>query len=289
MVPSLTTTDGRRLAWREIGSGPPLVLHPGGPGCSSAYFGELPELEAERTLLALDPRGTGDSDRPADPSGYDLEDYADDIEALREHLGLERLDVVGHSHGGFVAMTWAGTHPERVGRLVLASTAPRFTDSIRRARRERAASHQGQPYFQDAMDAMRAHSAGDYASDDELAALYERELPLFAPLGADIRDIGAALRRAGVNADALRHFNEHIAGHMDLRPHLNRIDSPTLVIAGDEDPFGPPVPQEIAAELPKPTRHIVPGADHFPYLEADHRTEWSRAILGFLARRDQRT
>ena len=65
------------------GSGPPLLMHPGGPGASAAYFGELPELAAERTLVLLDPRGTGGSDRPADPSGYDLADYADDIEAVR--------------------------------------------------------------------------------------------------------------------------------------------------------------------------------------------------------------
>jgi pimeloyl-ACP methyl ester carboxylesterase len=60
----LTTGGGRTLAWREIGAGPPLVCHPGGPGASPAYFGDLPELAAERTLLLLDPRGTGDSDRP---------------------------------------------------------------------------------------------------------------------------------------------------------------------------------------------------------------------------------
>jgi proline iminopeptidase len=123
-VPTLKTHDARTLSWREVGSGPPLLCHPGGPGCSSLYFGELPELAAERTLLLLDPRGTGDSDRPTDRSAYDLEDYAADIEAVREELGLERLDLLGHSHGGFVALGWAGTNPGRVGKLILAATAP---------------------------------------------------------------------------------------------------------------------------------------------------------------------
>jgi len=282
-MPSLTTADGRRLAWRESGSGPLLVLHPGGPGCASPYFGELPELEAERTLLVLDPRGTGDSDRPADPAGYDLEDYAADVEAVREHLGVERLDLLGHSHGGFVAMAWAGNHPDRVGRLILASTAPRFSDTIRQARMERAASHQGQPYFQDAIDAMRAHSAGEYANDAELIALYERELPLFAPFGTDVSVVGATLARAGVNADALRHFNERVAGGMDFRPILARIDAPTLVVTGEEDPFGPAVAQEIADSLPNATLHLIPGADHFPHLDHYHRADWSHAILDFLA------
>src|SRR5262249_20855645 len=137
-VPSLTTADGRALVWREAGAGAPLLMHAGGPGCSARYFDELPELEARRTLLLLDPRGTGGSARPADPHAYDLDDYAADIEAVREHLGLEQLDLVGHSHGGFVAMAWAGLYPDRVGRLVLAGTAPRFTDEIRAHRMRQA-------------------------------------------------------------------------------------------------------------------------------------------------------
>jgi proline iminopeptidase len=282
-VPSLRTDDGRTLSWRELGSGPPLLCHPGGPGCSSLYFGELPDLAARRTLLLLDPRGTGDSDRPADPSAYDLEDYAADIEAVRERLGLERIDVLGHSHGGFVAMAWAGMHPERVDRLILAGTAPRFTDVIRGLRMERVASHRGRPYFEDALAALQDQQAGHYATDDELLALYERAAPLLAPLGEDIAPIADAFRAAGINADALKHFNERIAGTMDLRPLLWRIDAPTLVIAGDRDPFGGPTVDEIAVALPNPTVVTVPGGDHFVFLEPDGRAPWSRAVLEFLA------
>src|SRR5262245_28305635 len=238
-MPSLITADGRTLGWRELGAGAPLLCHPGGPGCSSAYFGDLALLAAQRTLVLLDPRGTGASDRPADPAAYDLEDYAADVETVREHFALERLDLIGHSHGGFVAMTWAGTNTERVGRLVLANTTPRFTDTIRQARRERAMSHAGQPYFDDAMAAMRAHHEGRYADDVELLELYGRESPLFAPVGADMTLVGEAMSRAGTNADALRHFNERVSGQMDLRPLLARVDAPTLVIGGELDPFGP--------------------------------------------------
>jgi len=283
-VPSLTTPDGRKLAWRQSGSGPVLLCHPGGPGCSSAYFGDLPELAAERTLVLLDARGTGESDRPADPAAYDLEQYAADIEAVREHLGLERLDVLGHSHGGFVAMTWAGAHPQRVGRLVLASTAPRFTDAIRAARMQRVASHQGQPYFDDAMDALQAHQEGRYASDEEFAALYQREWRLFAPVGADATLVLDALGRAGNNSDALRHFNERIAPEMDLRPALARVDAPVLVITGELDPFGESTAREMADALPNATLVMLPDVDHFAFLETpDHRARWSQPVLEFLA------
>ena len=281
-MPGLITDDGRTLSWRELGSGPPLLCHPGGPGFSALYFGELPELAAERTLLLLDPRGTGGSDRPRDASDYALEDYAADVEALREHLGLERVDVLGHSHGGFVAMVWAGTYPDRVRRLVLADTAPRFSDSIRTRRQERVAAHAGRPYFEDALAALQSQQGGQYASDEELGALYERAGPLLAPLGADIAPIADALRPAGINSDALRHFNERIAATMDLRPMLERIDAPTLVIAGELDPFAGPVLEEMAAALSDPTVMTIAGADHFVFLEPEHRPDWSRAVLEFL-------
>jgi pimeloyl-ACP methyl ester carboxylesterase len=283
-VPSLRTDDGRRLAWREAGTGPPLLCHPGGPGASSRYFAELPGLAAERTLILLDPRGTGASDRPADRSAYDLEDYAADIEAVRAHLGLERLDVLGHSHGGFVAIAWGGTHPDRVGRLVLSDTAPRFTDVIRGRRGARVAAHEGAPYFADAVAALQDQQAGRYATDEDLLALYERAGPVLVAPGEDVAPVAAAFRASGINADAMKHFNERVAGTMDLRPLLARIPAPTLVIAGEHDPFGGPTTDEIAAALPRPTVVTVRGADHFPFLETRARAPWSRAILDFLAR-----
>jgi pimeloyl-ACP methyl ester carboxylesterase len=270
-----------RLAWREVGSGPPLVLHPGGPGCSGAHFGELPELAAERTLILLDPRGTGDSPRPADPSDYGLAAYADDVEGVREALGLERLDLLGHSHGGFVAMTWAGTYPDSVGRLVLANTTARFTDAIRERAMERAAQHRGQPYFEDAIAARMEQQAGNYSNDEELIALYQRAGPVLMPPGVDISPIVDAFRRSGMNSDAIKHFNAAIAASMGLRPQLERIEAPTLVLAAEHDFFEPSA-AEIAASLPNPTLTVIPDSDHFSYLEPGARAAWSRAALDFL-------
>jgi proline iminopeptidase len=280
-MPALTTSDGRTVTWHESGSGPPLLCHPGGPGSSSAYFGGLPDLAAERTLLLLDPRGSGASDPPADPSAYDLEDYAADIEAVRADLGIGRLDLLGHSHGGFVAMSWAARYPEHVGRLVLASTVPRFTDAIRRARRARIASHEGQPYFADAIDAMRRREEGRYAGDEELTELYRREGVLSAPVGVDPAPVLDALVRAGDNADALGHFNEEIAGSMDQRPLLAHVTAPVLVITGAEDTFVSGA-YEIAEALPNGMLVVLAGADHFPFLEPGNEAPWARAVLDFL-------
>jgi proline iminopeptidase len=270
------------IAWREAGSGPPLVMHPGGPGCSAAHFGELPELAAERTLILLDPRGTGESERPADPSDYALEAYAADVEGVREQLGLEKLDLLGHSHGGFVAMVWAGTHPDRVGRLILANTAPRFTDAIRARRMGRVAEHQGQPYFEDGVAALMEQQAGNYSNDQQLADLYVRAGSVLVSPGEDIEPIADAFRRSGFNSDALKHFNANIAGGMDLRSQLRRIDAPTLVLACQHDAFLPAA-DEMVAELPNGTVTTIAGADHFAYVDPEGRAAWSRAVLDFLS------
>ena len=285
-MPSIRLPDGRQLSWHEAGAGPRLLCHPGGAGASAAYFGGLDDLAQERKLLLLDPRGTGDSDRPDDPHAYDLADYSADVEAVREHLELDRLDVLGHSHGGFVAMTWAESHPERVGHLVLANTAARFTDEIRRARRAIVESYAGEPWFPDALAALEEHQAGRYADDAKLAALLERELPFFFPRwGEEEQAIAAQLRESGLNSDALRHFNEHIAAGMDLRPGLAHVPAPTLVITGELDFFGESTACELADSLPNASAVVLPGAGHFIFGEAANREAWARSILDFLAGR----
>jgi pimeloyl-ACP methyl ester carboxylesterase len=132
----LTTADGRRLAYRRAGSGPMLVCHPGGPGFSSLYLGKLSGLGEHLELVLIDPRGTGGSDPPYDRRAFAIDDYVSDLEELRAHLGLERMLLFGHSHGGMVAMAYAARHPERVERLILASTTSSPAPPVLRSSRK---------------------------------------------------------------------------------------------------------------------------------------------------------
>jgi proline iminopeptidase len=234
--------------------------------------------------MLLDPRGTGASDRPADPHAYDLEDYAADVEAIREHLGLERLGLLGHSHGGFVAMTWATTYPERVGRLVLSNTAPRFTDEIRARRRAIIDSYRDEPWFEDALASLNEHPDGVYADDATLAASVERRAPFhFHRWDEDAKAVASILQADGPNADALSHFNARVAAGMDHRTALAHLEAPTLVITGEHDPFGESTAREIADALLDATVAVFPDAGHFTYAETGSRGAWARAILDFLS------
>ena len=278
----LTTGDGLRLAFRRAGSGPTLVCHGGGPGFSSLYLGNLGGLDEDLELVLLDPRGTGGSDRPADPRAYAIDDYAEDVEKLREHLGLDRIDLLGHSHGGVVAMAYASRYPERVGRLILASTLARWAPEQEGAMHEAMAKHKDEPWFEDATEALEAEQAGDFSSDAELGELAIREFPFyFAEYGAAEQAYLDTLRDETPNADTLLFFNREIFPTFDLRPQLEKITAPTLVVTGELDFItGPVCADEIAGGVAGSEKVILPGAGHFIFVESPEA--FRSAVLGFL-------
>jgi pimeloyl-ACP methyl ester carboxylesterase len=104
--------DGPRLHVARAGAGPPLVLLHGWPQHWWAWRRVLPELAQEHRVLCPDLRGLGWSDAPA--GAYRKEDWAADVVALLDALGLERVDLVGHDWGGLVAMLVGLRAPERL-------------------------------------------------------------------------------------------------------------------------------------------------------------------------------
>ena len=281
-MPTLTTSDGRALAYRLEGEGPLLLCHPGGPGFSAGYFGDLAGLRQRRTLVLLDPRGTGGSDPPADRRAYTTADYVADVEALRTHLGLERIDLLGHSHGGVVAAAYAAAHPDRVARLILASTLARFGPEQQAAMDEGMTAKEHEPWYEDARAALEAEQAGSFSSPAELTELVLRELAFyFAHYGEAEKAWVEQLRDEVIDADALRLFNEEIVLAFDLRPDLGRITAPTLVITGAEDFItGAVCAGDFVAGIPGSELAILPSCGHIIFVEQP--TAFRDAVVGFL-------
>jgi len=277
----LTTADGRKLTYRKLGHGPILVCHPGGPGYSSTYFGDLAGLWERYTLVMVNPRGTGASAPPTDPRAYRIEDYVADVEEMRRHLGLERILLLGHSHGGVVAQAYAAEHPGRVRRLVLASTLARFGPENEAAMRQGMDKRSNQPWYSDAVAALEAEQAGEF--DGRLDELLFRELPLyFAHYGAVEAGYLDTLRTEKVNADALRLFNREIFETFDLRERLPKITAPTLVITGDEDFIcGPLCAAEICAGVPGARQVVVGDSGHYLFVEQPQA--FHDEVAGFLS------
>ena len=264
-----------KLATRRIGSGPLLVCHPGGPGFDGTELRDLGGLDATRTLLLLDPRGTGGSD---DAESYRLEDYVGDVEELRVGLGEERIDLLGFSHGGLVAAAYAIAHPSRIRKLVLTVGLAAFTPAMGAEAKRVIDSLAGEPWHADATAALAREEAGDYGTPDEGAAMWNAMAPLyFSRWDERYRPLVEVER---MNPEPLRQFN---ATPFDLRPDLGRIEAETLVITGRDDFIcGPAGAQVLADGIPRSELVIVENAGHMLHLEQPKA--FSGPVEAFLSR-----
>jgi pimeloyl-ACP methyl ester carboxylesterase len=177
---TFTTPAGLTLSYERRGSGPLLVCHPGGPGGSAAEFRDFAGLDDTFELVLLSPRGSHGSDAADD---YALTSYVADLEALRQHLALDQLDLLGFSHGGIVAMAYAAAHGERIRRLVLAATLAVWSDEAEAAMHRTMQKRRDEPWFAEAEKAIEEEQAGAFSSSDELVGNVQQQIPLYFTAG----------------------------------------------------------------------------------------------------------
>ena len=211
---------------------------------------------------------------------YTTSDYVADVEALRAHLEAEQLDLLGHSHGGVVAMAYAAEHPERVRRLIAANSLVRIRSEVMETAMELRSA---EPWYGDAREALEKEDAGDYATEEELAALTRRFFPFyFAHFDEKARVYLAehvALERP--NPDALKLFNDGIET-WDMRPDLARITAPSLVITGDADFItGPECARDIGGGIAGARVVIIEDCGHFTFIE--HPDRFRDEVTRFLS------
>jgi pimeloyl-ACP methyl ester carboxylesterase len=268
-MPSLTAPDGRTLFYDAKSDGEVLVCHPGGPGFSGAGLGDLGGLARFRALVTLDPRGTGRSAAPDSPDDYGLDDYVADLGFVHEHLGKDRMDLLGHSHGSLVALLYAARYPERVGRLILVAVGTRFHEEQVEAMGEAMQQRSAEPWFDDASAALQEEQDGRFRDDAEMGRLVAREMPFyFAHYGESEKAFVRAAVEGSVHAAALRYFNDHEFLTFDLRPALADVISPTLVVAGEKDfILGPAACREVADGITNARLEVLGDAGHFPWVE----------------------
>lgn len=265
MIDIFTTPNGLTLSYERRGNGPLLVCHPGGPGGSAAEFRDFAGLDDTFELVLLSPRGSHGSD-PADD--YALSSYVADLEALREHLGVEQLDLLGFSHGGIVAMAYAAAFGARVRRLVLAATLAVWSDEAETAMQRTIETRRGAPWFEEARKAIAEEQAGEFESAEDLVRNVQRQIPLYFHRWEGNERTGRELAADFAKAEPLHYFNTVEFPTFDLRPELRTISAPTLVLVGDDDLVAGPVSADaMMRELPDARLVTIADSGHFLYVE----------------------
>jgi proline iminopeptidase len=217
---------------------PSLILLHGGPGLDHSLYKPAFSMLADVTqVIYLDHRGQGRS-ALSSPDHWKLATWADDLRAFCDVLAIEHPIVFGESAGGWVAMAYATRYPGHPGKLILSSTSARR--SLNR--------------ILTVFDRLGGSVACEIARNfletpnpDTLEAYLRICLPLYnrTPQDPDM------LLRSRTNPEILFFFFQHVFKTMNFLPALARVQCPTLVLAGAEDPITPVEDaEEIVAALP---------------------------------------
>ncbi|PFG35181.1 alpha/beta fold hydrolase [Sanguibacter antarcticus] len=278
-MPYFGSIDGTRLYYDVIGDEdlPPLVVLAGGPARHPEYLGDLAGLSTVRSLVVLHQRGVGRSEPSPEAETACWPELAEDVEALRDALGLERIALLGHSAGTRVALSYAARYPDRTERLCLVTPPATWLVPVPSDAAAIVESHRGEPWF-DAFDTARTRFT-DALSARDLIDLF----PVIAPIGwARWDDTARAHEKIGAwNAEAQDLFSATVDA-ADLRARLAAVSGDVLVVAGEQDGVTGLAPVVALAEIfPAGRAAVIAGCGHYPWVEQPE--EFSRVVREHLA------
>jgi len=261
------TVNGLRLHYLDWGSPdkqPFIMLH--GIGRVAHSFDHIaPRFSKYYHVIAIDMRGHGDS--AWSPEGaYLVQDYANDLTAFVEQLNLRNVVLLGNSTGGRVVQVYAGTHPERVAKLVVEDVGPERTNEIASGFARRVQQEEN-----------------GWASEDELVASLMRgggtvseELQRnYAHFGSKRRADGRIVWKRDPNL---------VKGFIptELWDPVLKIRCPAIyILGGNSSIVPPPTQQKLRENLPAVQIVTMPKLGHYPHQEAPE--EYIRIVQKFLA------
>ena len=249
---------GQTLAYRDLGSGPPVLLLHGWPTSSLLWRDVMPAIAWQNRAIALDLPGFGGSDKPLGVS-YDFEFFEGAIDAFLAALEIDEVAIAVHDLGGPVGLHWALHRPDRVTRVALLNTLvyPEFSEAvlafIRACMEPSMRKFNTSPEGLEA--AMRLGLAGDQGlSEEALAGVRE-------PFGTE--DSREALADAGIGLQP--------EGFVDIARLLPSLRVPVRVVYGEQDRILPDVADTMARvqkDVPHAVVTALPDCGHFLQEEA---------------------
>jgi proline-specific peptidase len=277
---------GGRVWYKVVGSGeaiPLLTLH-GGPGCGHDYLEPLEGLASDRPVVFFDQLGCGKSDQPDDLSLWRIERFVEEVHAVRRALSLERIHLLGHSWGGWLAIEYMVSKPPGVMGLILASTSA----SIPEAARETARLKAGLP--REVLQTMERYEAsGDLHHPEYEAAVmefYKRHLCRLDPWPDSLMRTGKNLQDRPIVYETMAGPNEFtFTGNLqgwDRTGRLGEIDVPTLITVGRYDELTPACAETLRRGIPHAEVRLFEQSAHLSHAEEPER--YLQVVREFLSR-----
>jgi proline-specific peptidase len=261
------------------GRTPLLALH-GGPGSTHHYFAPLERLADERTVVVYDQLGCGSSDRPADVE-WSVDLFRDEVAAVREQLGLERIHLLGTSWGGMLAQEHFFSGASGIQSLVLSSTLASVDEW---AAEQRRLVHELPAPLVDLFEQL--DEAGSFDNPDYQrieAAYFDRHFYRGPKPRAELERMQA--ERAPDVYAAMQGPNEWtVTGKLrgwDVRDRLHEIDIPTLVVRGRHDMCTDAIAATLVRGIPDVHEVVLEHSSHTPVLEETER--YLEVVSAFLA------
>lgn len=281
---SFTTRDGvvatpQGQLWARMlqpvhEAGLPVVIVHGGPGFPSHYLEPLSALADERAVVFYDQIGAGRSQPAVDETAWTVEGYVERLELVRAHFELPRVHLFGHSWGGFLALSYADTHPDRIASLILASPlidSDLWMRDCRELIARLPAEHR------------RALAAGTDAPGyrEGEAEFNRRHVCRIEPWPAPLQQAAAGQDRAAYEAmwGPNEFTNTGSLRGMSRQDAVARLKVPTLWMCGSDDEARPATLRMFASRSPRSRFVELPGT-HNVHLE--HPVEYVSAVRTFL-------
>lgn len=285
----ITLRNGYRIWYKITGSGkgiPLLTLH-GGPGAGHDYLEPLQALGNERPVIFYDQLGCGKSDKPDSPALWTIERFADEIDEVRNALGLDRIHLLGQSWGGWLGVEYLLRHPPGLASCVLASTSasiPQFTAECNRLIGELPQA------MQDALSYYGMRS--EYENPDYDAAameFYKRHVCRLPEWPDCLMRTVANLHRNQVY-ETINGPNEFTTignlRYWDRTAELHTIATPVLLTCGRYDELGPTCSQTILERIPDCRMQVFEHSAHTAHIEEPEA--YMACVSAFLREMEQR-
>jgi proline iminopeptidase len=254
----LITVNDADLFHARVGSGTPILVMHGGLGLDHSYF--RPGLDSWGSfaeLIYYDHHGNGRSAVPDDYSALTFESLASDADALRAALGMDKIVLMGHSYGGFLAMEYALRYQENLSGLILASTLPNVGYPPAIPESASAAS----------LAALDSLFREPFADDDVWKATWNQALPLYWPTIDNYPELSADIDARTTYRSAAWNRGFEMLATYNVSGRLGEINVPTLILSGRNDFIAVQEAQtDMDAELPNSELVFFENSGHFPFI-----------------------